>query len=181
MFKLFKKYAVLDSIETDHYEACRIFEQSAGGYALSRRDAEKTLLTIYHKVKTTKSGIKKVGLSQKYNRFWSAAVEGLLISCVRDQGKYDVEHWRKLRDFVVMLEKHNLKFGSYYGRWTTDPDDLNKVSQCLLEAKRIIRQEVSYRSGAMTEEISESALKRAKEIKEACEWLSTEGEENNVS
>jgi|GEM_PF-5163797 hypothetical protein len=46
---------------------------------------------------------------------------------------------------------------------------------------RVIRQEFSYRSGSMTEEISESALKRAKEIKEACEWLSTEGEENNVS
>lgn len=181
MFKLFKKYAVLDSIETDHYEAYRIFEQSAGGYAISRRDAEKTLLTIYYKAKTTKSGIKEVGLSQKYNGFWSAAVEGLLISCVRDQGKYDVEHWSKLRDFAVMLETHNLKFGSCCGRWTTDPDDRHKVLQCLLEAKQIIQHEISKRAGSINEGISEPALKRHKEIKEACEWLSAEGEENNVS
>lgn len=33
----------------------------------------------------------------------------------------------------------------------------------------------------MTEEVSESTLKMVKEIKEACEWLSAEGEENNVS
>ena len=181
MFKLFKKYAVLDSIETDHYEAYRIFEQSAGGYAISRRDAEKTLLTIYYKAKTTKSGIKEVGLSQKYNGFWSAAVEGLLISCVRDQGKYDVEHWSKLRDFAVMLETHNLKFGSCCGRWTTDPDDRHKVLQCLLEAKQIIQHEISKRAGSINEGISEPALKRHKEIKEACERLNAECEENNVS
>lgn len=56
-----------------------------------------------------------------------------------------------------------------------------KSLPCFTEAKRIIRQEVSYRSGAMTEEVSESTLKMVKEIKEACEWLSAEGEENNVS
>lgn len=45
----------------------------------------------------------------------------------------------------------------------------------------ISRQEVSYRSGTTNENISESALKRAKETKEAYEWLNKEGEENNVS
>ena len=44
MFKLFKKHAVLDSIETYDYEAYRIFAQSAGGDACSRQDAERTLL-----------------------------------------------------------------------------------------------------------------------------------------
>lgn len=74
MFKLFKKYAVLDDIETDEYEAYRIFAQSAGGYADSRQDAEKTLLTIYYKAKTTKSSMKEIKLTQQYAGIWGAAV-----------------------------------------------------------------------------------------------------------
>lgn len=31
MFKIFKKYAVLDAVETDHYEAYCMYEQIAGG------------------------------------------------------------------------------------------------------------------------------------------------------
>lgn len=68
MFKLFKKYAVLDSIETNDYEAYRIFAQSAGGYAYSRREAERTLLKTYHKAKTTPFSIARVGYSMQYYR-----------------------------------------------------------------------------------------------------------------
>lgn len=181
MFKLFNKYAILDSIETDDYEAYRIFAQSAGGYADSRREAERTLLKTYHKAKITPFSIARVGYSMQYYGLWSAAVEGLLISCVRGQGKHSLEYWSELHDFVIMLDAYIPTSADGYGRWTTNPDDRNKVLQCLIEAKRIIRQEVSYRSGAMTEEVSESTLKMVKEIKEACEWLSAEGEENNVS
>lgn len=170
MFKLFKKYAVLDTVETNDYEAHCMYEPIAVGCARSLYDAEQELLTTYYKSKTTKSGMKKVGISQRHCRLWCAAAEGLLILCVRSQGKHGVEHWSKIRDFAVMLDIHR-----------PDSSDMCKSLPCLTEAKRIIRQEVSYRSGAMTEEISESALKRVKEIKEVCEWLSTEGEKNNVS
>ena len=170
MFKLFKKYAVLDAVETDHYEAYCMYEQVAGGYAGSLYDAERDLLTTYYKSKTTKSGIKQIELSDRHCRLWCAAAEGLLIFCARSQGKHGVEYWSKIRDFAVMLDTHR-----------PVSSNMCKSLPCFLEAKRIIRQEVSYRSGAMTEKISESALKMAKEIKEACEWLSTEGEENNVS
>ena len=169
MFKLFKKHAVLDAVETDDYEVYCMHEQVAGGYAGSLYDVERDLLTTYYKSKTTKSGMKESKLSRRHCRRWCAAAEGLLILCVRDQGKYNVEHWSELRDFAVMLDTHRPVLS-----------DMHRSLPCFTEAKRIIRQEVSYRSGAMTEEISESALKRVKEIKEACEWLSTEGEENNV-
>lgn len=172
MFKLFKKYAVLDDIETDEYEAYRIFAQSAAGYADSRQDAEKTLLTIYYKAKTTKSSMKEIKLTQQYAGLWAAAVEGLLISCIRDQGKNTIEHWSEIRDFAVMLDTHNLKYGEGNGRWTTSPEDLSKVLQCFSEAKKIIQQEVSYRF--MAEDISEPARKRVEDIKEACAWLSKE-------
>jgi hypothetical protein len=170
MFKLFKKYAVLDAVETDHYESYCMREQIANGDAGSLYDAERDLLTTYYKSKTTKSGTKRVELSDRHCGLWCAAAEGLLIFCVRSQGKYGVKHWSKIRDFAVMLDTHR-----------PTSSDMCRSLPCFLEAKRIIRQEVSYRSGAMTEKISESALKMAKEIKEACEWLSTEGEENNVS
>lgn len=170
MFKLFKKYAVLDAVETDHYEAYCMYEQIAGGYAGSLYDAERDLLTTYYKSKTTKSSMKEFELSHRHCRLWRAAAEGLLILCIRDQGKYGVKHWSKLLDFAVMLDTHR-----------PTSSDMCRSLPCFLEAKRIIRQEVSYRSGATNEKISESALKMAKEIKEACEWLSTEGEENNVS
>ena len=55
--------------------------------------------------------------------------------------------------------------------------DMCKSLPCFLEAKRIIQQEVSSRSGAMTEDISKSAQKRAEDIKEACAWLSKEERE----
>lgn len=45
MFKLFKKYAVLDAVETDDYESYCMYEQVAGGYAGSLYDAERDLLT----------------------------------------------------------------------------------------------------------------------------------------
>ena len=170
MFKLFKKYAVLDAVETDDYEAYCMYEPIAGGLAGSLYDAEQELLTTYYNLKNTKSGMKKVGISQRHCRLWCAAAEGLLILCVRSQGKHGVKYWSKIRDFAVMLDIHR-----------PVSSDMCKSLPCLTEAKRIIRQEVSYRSGAMTEEVSESALKRAKEIKEVCEWLSIEGEENNVS
>lgn len=89
--------------------------------------------------------------------------EGLLVLCVRDQGKYGVEHWGKLRDFAVMLDTHR-----------PVSSDMCKSLPCFLEAKRIIQQEVSSRLGAMTEDISEPARKRAEDIKEACAWLSKE-------
>lgn len=103
MFKIFKKYAVLDAVETDYYEAYCMYEQVAGGYAGSLYDAERDLLTTYYKSKTTKSSMKEIELSQRHCRLWCAAAEGLLILCVRDQGKYGVEHWSKLHDFAVML------------------------------------------------------------------------------
>ena len=162
MFKLFKKYAVLDAVETDHYEAYCMYEQVAGGYAGSLYDAERDLLTTYYKSKTTKSSMKEVELLQRHCRLWCAAAEGLLILCVRDQGKYGVEHWSKLRDFAVMLDTHRPASGMY------------KSLPCFLEAKRIIQQEFPYRLGAMTEDMSESARKRAEDIKEACAWLSKE-------
>lgn len=168
MFKLFKKYAVLDTVEANDYETYCMYEQIAGGYAGSLYDAEQELLTTYYKSKTTKLGMKKNEFSRRYCRLWYAAAEGLLILCIRERGKYNVEHWSKIRDFAVILDTHR-------------PVSSNKSLPCLTEAKRIIRQEVSYRSGAMTEEVSESTLKMVKEIKEACEWLSAEGEENNVS
>ena len=168
MFKLFKKYAVLDAVETDDYESYCMYEPIAAGLAGSLHDAEQELLTTYYKSKTTKSGMKKVELSQQHCRLWCAAAEGLLILCIRERGKYNVEHWSKIRDFAVMLDTHR-------------PVSSNKSLPCLTEAKRIIRQEVSYRSVAMTEEISEPARKRVEDIKEACEWLSAEGEENHVS
>ena len=159
MFKLFKKYAVLDAVETDHYESYCMREQVAGGYGGSLYDAERDLLTTYYKSKTTKSGMKRVKLSDRHCRLWCAAAEGLLIFCVRSQGKHGVEYWSKIRDFAVMLDTHR-----------PISSDMYRSLPCFLEAKRI-----------MTEKISESALKRAEEIKEACEWLSAEGEENNVS
>ena len=170
MFKLFKKYAVLDAVETDDYESYCMYEPIAAGLAGSLHDAEQELLTTYYKSKTTKSGMKKVELSQQHCRLWCAAAEGLLILCIRSQGKHGVEHWGKIRDFAVMLDTHRPVSSHMY-----------KSLPCFTEAKQIIRQEVSYRSGAMTEEVSESTLKMVKEIKEACEWLSAEGEENNVS
>ena len=170
MFKLFKKYAVLDTVETNDYELYCMREQIAGGCAGSLYDAERDLLTTYYKSKTTKSGTKRIELSDRHCRLWCAAAEGLLILCVRSQGKHGVEQWSRPRDFAVMLDTHR-----------PTASDMYRSLPCFLEAKRIIRQEVSYRSGAMTEEISESALKRVEETKEACEWLSTEGEENNVS
>lgn len=78
MFKLFKKHAVLDSIETYDYEAYRIFAQSDGGYAYSRQDAERTLLKTYRKAKITPFSIARVGYSMQYYGLWCAAVEGLL-------------------------------------------------------------------------------------------------------
>jgi hypothetical protein len=78
MFKLFKKHAVLDSIETYDYEAYRIFAQSAGGDACSRQDAERTLLKTYRKAKITPFSIARVGYSMQYYGLWCAAVEGLL-------------------------------------------------------------------------------------------------------
>ena len=107
--------------------------------------------------------MKEIKLSQRHCRLWCAAAEGLLILCVRDQGKYGVEHWSKLRDFAVMLDTHR-----------PVSSDMCKSLPCFLEAKRIIQQEVSSRSGAMTEDISEPAQKRAEDIKEACAWLSKE-------
>ena len=163
MFKIFKKYAVLDAVETDYYEAYCMYEQVAGGYAGSLYDAERDLLTTYYKSKTTKSSMKEIKLSQRHCRLWCAAAEGLLILCVRDQGKYGVEHWSKLHDFAVMLDIHR-----------PVSSDMYKSLPCFLEAKRIIQQEVSSRSGAMTEDISEPAQKRAEDIKEACAWLSKE-------
>ena len=114
--------------------------------------------------------MKRVELSDRHCRLWCAAAEGLLIFCVRSQGKHGVEHWGKIRDFAVMLDTHRPVSSHMY-----------KSLPCFTEAKRIIRQEVSYRSVAMTEEISEPARKRVEDIKEACEWLSIEGEENHVS
>ena len=38
--------------------------------------------------------------------------------------------------------------------------NMHRSLPCLTEAKRIIRQEVSYRSGAMTENISESGFEK---------------------
>lgn len=163
MFKIFKKYAVLDAVETNDYEAYCMYEQVAGGYAGSLYDAERDLLTTYYKSKTTKSSMKEIKLSQRHCRLWCAAAEGLLILCVRDQGKYGVEHWSKLRDFAVMLDTHR-----------PVSSDMCKSLPCFLEAKRIIRQEVSCRLGAMTEDISEPARKRVEDIKEACAWLSKE-------
>ena len=159
MFKLFKKYTVLDSIETNDYEAYRIFAQSAGGYADSRREAERTLLKTYHKAKTTPFSIARVGYSMQYYRLWCAAVEGLLISCVRDKGDYNLEYWSELRDFVIMLDAYIPNSADGCSRWNTDPDDRNKVLQCLTEAKQIIQHEISKRSGAINEGISEPALK----------------------
>jgi hypothetical protein len=52
--------------------------------------------------------------------------------------------------------------------------DMCKSLPCFLEAKRIIQQEFPYRLGAMPEDISEPARKRAEDIKEACAWLSKE-------
>lgn len=163
MFKIFKKYAVLDAVETNDYEAYCMYEQVAGGYAGSLYDAERDLLTTYYKSKTTKSSMKEIKLSQRHCRLWCAAAEGLLILCVRDQGKYGVEHWSKLRDYAVMLDTHR-----------PVSSDMYKSLPCLLEAKQIIQQEVSSRSAAMTEDISEPARKRAEDIKEACAWLSKE-------
>lgn len=48
MFKIFKKYAVLDVVETNDYEAYCMYEQVAGGYAGSLYDAERDLLTTYY-------------------------------------------------------------------------------------------------------------------------------------
>ena len=163
MFKIFKKYAVLDAVEIDHYESHCMYEQVAGGYAGSLYDAERDLLTTYYKSKTAKSGMKRVELSDRHCRLWCAAAEGLLIFCVRSQGKHGVEHWGKIRDFAVMLDTHR-----------PVSSDMCKSLPCFLEAKRIIRQEVSSRLGAMTEDISEPARKRAEDIKEACAWLSKE-------
>lgn len=163
MFKIFKKYAVLDAVEIDHYESHCMYEQVAGGYAGSLYDAERDLLTTYYKSKTTKSSMKEFELFHRHCRLWCAAAEGLLILCVRDQGKYGVEHWGKIRDFAVMLDTHR-----------PVSSDMCKSLPCFLEAKRIIRQEVSSRLGAMTEDISEPARKRAEDIKEACAWLSKE-------
>lgn len=59
MFKLFKKYAVLDAVETDDYESYCMYEPIAAGLAGSLHDAEQELLTTYYKSKTTKSGMKK--------------------------------------------------------------------------------------------------------------------------
>lgn len=70
MFKIFKKYAVLDAVETDHYESYCMYEQIAGGYAGSLYNAERDLLTIYYKLKTTKSGMKRIELSHRYCRVW---------------------------------------------------------------------------------------------------------------
>lgn len=169
MFKLFKKYAVLDAVETDDYESYCMYELVAGGYANALSDAELDLLTIYYKWKTTRSSMKEIDLSAQYCRLWCAAAEGLLILCVRSQGSRGVEHWGKIRDFAVLLDTHR-PISSYK----------DKSIPCLTEAKRIIRQEVSYRSVAMGEKISESTLKKVKEIKEACEWLSIEDKESNV-
>ena len=163
MFKIFKKYAVLDAVEIDHYESHCMYEQVAGGYAGSLYDAERDLLTTYYKSKTTKSSMKEFELFHRHCRLWCAAAEGLLILCVRDQGKYGVEHWGKIRDFAVMLDTHR-----------PVSSDMCKSLPCFLEAKRIIQQEVSSRSAAMTEDISEPARKRAEDIKEACAWLSKE-------
>lgn len=163
MFKIFKKYAVLDVVEIDHYESHCMYEQVAGGYAGSLYDAERDLLTTYYKSKTTKSSMKEFELFHRHCRLWCAAAEGLLILCVRDQGRYGAEYWGKIRDFAVMLDTHR-----------PVSSDMCKSLPCFLEAKRIIRQEVSSRSGAMTEDISESARKRAEDIKEACAWLSKE-------
>ena len=58
MFKIFKKYAVLDVVETNDYEAYCMYGQVAGGYAGSLYDAERDLLTTYYKSKTTKSSMK---------------------------------------------------------------------------------------------------------------------------
>ena len=170
MFKLFKKYAVLDAVETDDYESYCMYDLVAGGYAGAFSDTERDLLTIYYKWKTTKSNMKEINLSAQYCRLWCAAAEGLLILCVRSQGRHGVEHWGKVRDFAVLLDTHR-PVSSY----------MYKSLPCLTEAKRMIRQEVSYRSVAMDENISESALKKVKGIKEACEWLSAEGEGSNVS
>lgn len=166
MFKIFKKYAVLDAVETDYYESYCMYEQVAGGYAGSLYDAERDLLTTYYKSKTTKSSMKEFELFHRHCRLWCAAAEGLLILCVRDQGRYGVEYWSKLRDFAVMLDTHR-----------PVSSDMCKSLPCFLEAKRIIRQEVSSRSAAMTEDMSESARKRAEDIKEACAWLSKEERE----
>lgn len=163
MFKIFKKYAVLDVVEIDHYESHCMYEQVAGGYAGSLYDAERDLLTTYYKSKTTKSSMKEFELFHRHCRLWCAAAEGLLILCVRDQGRYGAEYWGKIRDFAVMLDTHR-----------PVSSDMCKSLPCFLEAKRIIRQEVSSRLGAMTEDISEPARKRAEDIKEACAWLSKE-------
>lgn len=67
MFKLFKKYAVLDVVETHYYESYCMYEQVAGGYAGSLYDAERDLLTTYYKSKTTKSSMKEIKLSQRHS------------------------------------------------------------------------------------------------------------------
>lgn len=67
MFKIFKKYAVLDAVETHHYEAYCMYEQVAGGYAGSLYDTERDLLTTYYKSKTTKSSMKEIELSQRHS------------------------------------------------------------------------------------------------------------------
>lgn len=154
MFKLFKKYAVLDVVETDDYESSCVYELVAGGYAGALSDAERDLLTIYYKWKTTKSSMKEIDLSAQYCRLWCAAAEGLLVLCVRSQGRHGVERWGKVRDFAVLLDTHR-PVSSY----------MHKSLPCLTEAKRMIRQEVSYRSVTMGENISESALKGRKKSK----------------
>lgn len=73
MFKIFKKYAVLDVVETNDYEAYCMYEQVAGGYAGSLYDAERDLLTTYYKSKTTKSSMKEIKLLHRHCRLWCAA------------------------------------------------------------------------------------------------------------
>ena len=84
MFKIFKKYAVLDVVETDHYEAYCMYEQVAGGYAGSLYDAERDLLTTYYKSKTTKSSMKEIKLSQRHCRL--GVRQGFLFSVFEIKG-----------------------------------------------------------------------------------------------
>lgn len=70
MFKLFKKYAVLDAVETDHYESYCMREQVAGGYGGSLYDAERDLLTTYYKALVCCCGRASYFLCSKPRETW---------------------------------------------------------------------------------------------------------------
>lgn len=86
MFKLFKKYAVLDTVEANDYETYCMYEQIAGGYAGSLYDAEQELLTTYYKSKTTKLGMKKMNFLVGIAGFGVLLRKGFLFSVFENEG-----------------------------------------------------------------------------------------------